>query len=169
MKLALIAITTALAVVLLSACGGGDEKPSTTAAVTQKPASTNGATSAAQSTGVPDETEEPVETTIDNGGSDDFLDACTLLSEDEVTAAIGFAGEGSVTNDSDPPSSACLWMTSDTSQIEIVVNEGDLYGAFTGDKVDGIGDDAKWIESVVLLEVLSHDYDLSISVFKPFM
>jgi hypothetical protein len=162
-----IPLLAGIAVLSFVACGGGDDKPATSATATQQSsASTNAATQE------PEDTETSTEDAAgdDTSGGDSVSgvpDACTLLTLDEITEALGEETTASVTNDNS--SSACFWESTtpdSTGQVEVVVNGFALTAEemFDGADVDGIGDIAHWVDSFGILDVVQGNYDLTFEI-----
>ncbi len=161
MRRRLIALSgTALLVLLFAACGGDDDKPETSA--TQSAVSST-ATAEPEATDSGDDTGD--------GGSDELIDACTLLTESEVAAAVGDVTQGDVTYDD--PTSSCFWYGNDeymTSKVELVLyqasDQADLDNIYfgTGQEISDVGDQAVWLASFGILETTKGLNDLTVTI-----
>lgn len=162
-----LAPLTAVAVVLLfvAACGGGDDGNGDQAA---SPTATGGGdgndggpTSPGDGNG--------------GGGGDGIVgdvDACALVTTDEVSAALGeTVAEGIGTSQS--PFATCTWEAESGNFIDVMVysasrDEVEAYFEISREdfeEIDGIGEAAYWAGSPFLqIEVLQGTYDVAISV-----
>lgn len=106
----------------------------------------------------------------DDGGVPDDVDACALLTTDEVAAAAGATvGEGEPFES--PPFYDCQWLAEDGG-INVSVFSGDRdevesffeIGHEYDEEVDDVGEAAFWDDELQNLEVLSGNYSVAISL-----
>lgn len=143
---------------LVSACGGDDDDAGG-GATTQTQAADGGAgeTSTADA---------------DNGDEDDGeeLNVCDLLSNEEVSAALGSEVSEPVRQDF-PPFFSCYWTAEEFDSLSVSVfsgseSEAEAYYELTAgaQDVEGLGDRAQFSDFGTL-EILAGRYDVSITLF----
>ena len=168
----LITMAAALTLAILG-CGGGDSDgdtvTSTTPSATQAPASTGAATG---STGP---AEQPAAVpTSGNQGSGTLVDACSLLTAQEVSEALAQeVAEGKPSLAGNADASACEWSGGSVSAILEVLTEGGAawYESVNfgqddepdKEPVEGIGDKAVF-DDIGVLDVLEGDKMLSLQI-----
>jgi hypothetical protein len=165
---------TALA---FAACGGDGEESTPATQETPTPAATSVVTGTATATGTPSarQTQTPAATAEPSAGA---IDPCSLLTKEEVEAAIGHPvaepeGEGIggfLGCDYPDPDVSLLTLLS--VSLDIAPDEGAariLYGTYKGlgdgKTLAGIGDDAFWNSG---LTVLKGKYILGVDLESPF-
>ena len=127
-----------------------------------------------EATPTDDDGEEGDEDDGDSSGAS--VDACTLLTQEEVNAAMGVEMQVSEPQNF-PPVFSCSWTGPALESVSISV----LYGneealntyydhAEDAEEVDGLGNRAQWIPGILnFLEVQTDDYVLDVSVNAPEM
>jgi hypothetical protein len=172
----LVAVAAALVVALLAACGGGDDddNPSTTAQpTTTGTATATNAGNDATATEEPDDEETATATPDDGGnGGDGELNACELLTNEEIEAVVGTGVADGEAIDADPLHN-CRWADEgyfvDLSVIFTdPVQAADYYegtGGETEEEIDGIGEKAKYTIDAEIV-ILEGSYTVAMSVYS---
>jgi hypothetical protein len=178
MKHILILTALALAAIFFAACGGDDDNTKTAAPTATHAASTNAGGSSA--TVVSNGGGEPVEPTenggettapTQNNGGGDTLDVCSLLTKDEVEAAIGEDMTDGFVSDPSEEKPQCQWDPVDPSTASTVYLSVELgpgaasdYDALSSiaEPVDGIGDKAQWTGGLKILDVLTDNREVTV-------
>lgn len=158
-KLIMLAGVLAVAM-LLVACGGDDDaKTSTTTQQTAAP--TSAGTTAATAT--PEAGDDTATATPDEGGGGGGteINACALLTNDEISEEVGTEATDGVPIDADPLHN-CLWQGDGfTVNLDVITTDPDTAaeyyegtGGETELQVDGIGEKARWTtdSEIVVLE-----------------
>jgi hypothetical protein len=155
-----VPLFAALALALVVACGGDDDEPS----VTQQPGVSATATQDAGDDGGDEETDAPDDT---GNASGEAIDACALLTDDEVFAVVGETAPGDLTIDED--TSACFWTRVDpetrvTTEVELIVIAGIFDSDFMidGEPVEGLGNEAVWSEGAGIVDALVDNYSVQV-------
>jgi len=155
-RMAVFLTVVALAALVLAACGGDDDYDS-------------GGDTGPTATEV-DDAGGGDDSGDDSGGNGDVVDACALLTEEEVGAVLGTSVPVGEPQNFDP-FFGCSWITETFDSADISVTVGDagesLYEFNNDDaeEIDGLGDRAQYLTGLLgLLEVLKGDYYLSVSV-----
>jgi hypothetical protein len=157
---------------LVAACGGSDAKPGTSATVAPTSGGDTTSPTPSPSPSAAATTTTATATTV--GSPAGAVDACSLLTVDEVSATIGEAvGDGKL--GSHPPDYVCTWK----SAIGLGEVSIEVYTEFGGgskelavahydradagsEQVSGLGEKAHWVPSNKTFEVLVANYDLQV-------
>ena len=154
------------ALLVIAACGGDDESGGSEAT-----ASRAEATDGTEPTGG-DEEPSPTEDDSGNGGGGE-IDACSLLTDDEIEAVLGTPVTGAPDSDGVEQFSGCTWEGEGLAIVRVSVlsaskEEVTAYFEFAkndSEAVDGLGDGAQWNDLTKSLEILVDDNtDVSITV-----
>lgn len=167
----MLAALTFLAL-LLAACGDDDDGASSASQSAATPTTTGGNDDTGDDGGGETATAAPSEpTTPAIGGTE--IDACELVSDEEVAAAAGETVAESTTNDG-AQKAGCRWEMASGAIIavdvfapgnaDIAKVNYDLVLLGPPEQVEGLGDEAKWFPDYATLHVLSGAYDISVQI-----
>jgi hypothetical protein len=160
----------ALIVLLAAACssGGNNTTTATQTATQTSPTISGGGTSSAT---------QPVQATATQAGATPAaaVDPCTLLTKDEIAAAVSEAvSDGIEATNQAAPTFACEWASAnDETAVYLTLYAGadaqaaqSNFNALAGSSTDvsGIGDKAHWTSLIETLEALKGPNDVSIQV-----
>ncbi|HUF54246.1 MAG TPA: hypothetical protein VMR52_10795 [Dehalococcoidia bacterium] len=157
----ILALSLAALALLLAACGGDDDDDGDAPA---------GTAPAAVEVTADDDGDDP---TNDNG--DVISEACTLLTTDEISSALGGnVGEGAPGLPINPAASACQWTSTDSTVslfIEVLSEGGrdwfeNVQPGRETEPVEGIGDEATF-DTIGVLEVIQGDVMVTVQPILP--
>lgn len=184
MALGAVVILAGLAV-FAGQCGGGAAEPTAAPIATSAPATVPTATTApatavtATSAPAATSTPPPASGETPTSSSDFSLDVCSLLTKQEVEAAIGMAvlePRPEVVDtffscgyqDPDDPDHGLVSVSTivgaDREEAEFSYEVGKKNNASISQTVDGVGEDAYWLEVFGDLNILKGNYDITIGV-----